>query len=70
MPLFDFKCDHCETFKADVILRVKETDDKSVYPVCDKCSQPMEKLIGNPGRAIFHGRGFHATDYRAPTRGR
>ena len=70
MPIFDFQCTNCETLKEDVILRVKDTDDKSTYPVCPECGNVMTKLIGNPGRAIFKGRGFHCNEYHAPTRGR
>lgn len=68
MPLFDFKCRECDKAKPDVILRVQEVGHEEFYPKCEEHGV-MEKLIGNPGRAILKGRGFHANDYHAPTRG-
>jgi predicted nucleic acid-binding Zn ribbon protein len=67
MPLFDFSCPKCEAYLLDVIVRVNA--DASSYPVCEKCSEPMNKEIAVPARAQFKGSGFHRTDYRAPTRG-
>ncbi len=67
MPLFDFE--HCDERKNDVILRLADTGNEAAYPACPKCKQPMTKIVGNPGRAIFRGAGFHGVDYRAPTKG-
>jgi predicted nucleic acid-binding Zn ribbon protein len=68
-PIFDFEHKDCGTFEADAILRVADVGNPEKYPKCSVCGQPMEKLVGNPGRAIFKGKGCHATDYRSPTRG-
>jgi putative FmdB family regulatory protein len=63
MPMWDFKCKACGAEQTDVWIRLKESAERT----CE-CGQPMEKL---PPRvsAHFKGRGFHAIDYRAPTRG-
>ncbi len=66
MPLFDFECT-CDKHskRSDVLLGIKHTNDD--YPVCE-CGQKMTKLFSK-ATAIFKGSGFHANDYRAPTRG-
>ncbi len=66
MPLWDFSC-NCGQQLKDVWLKIGE-DTPENRPVCPNCKQAMEK---DPPRvnAQFRGRGFHATDYRAPTRG-
>jgi putative FmdB family regulatory protein len=66
MPLFDFFCSGCDSKSSDVLLKMSHT--KADYPVCDKCHVPMAKLVSR-ANAAFRGSGFHATDYRAPTRG-
>lgn len=76
MPLFDFACVECQdreslpvvgTVKTDVLLRMDQ-DHEDNYPKCTVCDSVMEK---QPSRVngSFKGRGFHANDYRAPTRG-
>jgi len=65
MPLFDFKCE-CGQSANDVLLKVTHT--KKDYPECE-CGKAMDKQFSRVGRAIFKGSGFHANDYRAPTRG-
>ena len=67
MPIFDFECSKCETIREDVVLRVSQ-DIVENHPKCEGCDETMVK---KPSRTSSHfrGRGFHATDYRAPTRG-
>lgn len=62
MPLADYKCDVCQGQQTDVL--VKATD--AAPPLC--CNQPMTKQWSTTN-AAFKGKGFHAVDYRAPTRG-
>jgi predicted nucleic acid-binding Zn ribbon protein len=68
MPRFDFSCprssDHPKQY--DVILRITHT--AADFPQCDECGDVMEKDASR-FNAQFRGAGFHAVDYRAPTRG-
>lgn len=65
MPLFDFKCSCGNGESKDVLLHIRHT--KEDYPTC-ACGNKMDKLFGRV-TGIFKGAGFHAVDYRAPTRG-
>jgi putative FmdB family regulatory protein len=64
MPLYEYECPQCEGQKEAIV-----TSFQTPAPECEVCKVPMVKLISNPGRAHFKGRGFHATEYRSPTRG-
>lgn len=66
MPRWDFKCETCNESQMDVVLRVKHSDDE--LPKCTKCGTIMVKQPSTFS-TIFKGSGFHAVDYRAPTRG-
>ena len=59
-------CEQCDEKRLDVVLKVSHTV-KDV-PECPQCHAPMTKQYGT-FNAHFKGSGFHATDYRAPTRG-
>lgn len=65
MPVFDFSCG-CGAKMTDVVLRIN--DDKEKWPLCHVCGEKMTKDWAKVN-AIFKGRGFHANDYHAPTRG-
>lgn len=64
MPVYDFKCDICGEEQHDIVLKITHTKEDT--PLC--CGERMQKA---PSRVtgIFKGSGFHAVDYRAPTRG-
>ncbi len=64
MPIFDMRCEQCGERQSDVWLKMGDGVDK--YP--QHCGQPMVKEYGATA-AHFKGAGFHAVDYRAPTRG-
>lgn len=68
MPLFDFSCNCAEPQEVTKNVLLKLNHDKSDYPKCAKCGAPMNKELGT-FNSHFKGAGFHATDYRAPTRG-
>ena len=63
MPIYNFKCDACGK-ECETVLKITHT--KGDQPFC--CGFPMEKQPSS-FNAHFKGGGFHATDYRAPTRG-
>lgn len=57
MPLFDFRCENCNEVHETLVFR-----DEAIYcPLCD--SGKVVKLISRPGKPIFKGPGFFATDY-------
>ena len=58
MPIYDFRCAKCK-HKWDQFC---EVDGR--VEACPRCGDAgVEKLPSLPSPPIFHGRGFHETDY-------
>lgn len=54
MPIFEYECD-CGNRQERLCRNGEDA------PVC--CGEPMKKIISAPGRLLFKGEGFYATEY-------
>ncbi len=57
MPLYEYKCDHCEG-----IFEVIQKFSDSPLTACEKCGGPVRRLISAPA-IQFKGSGWYITDY-------
>lgn len=67
MPLYEYVCknDHV----TDRVKSIKVSDRVRENDVCEICGEKATLKISRPNPPILLGRGFHATDYGAPTKG-
>lgn len=58
MPIFDFRCDACDT-KVEKMVRTHQD-----RPCCESCNKPMDKLVSAPRASGYKlvGAGFYKND--------
>jgi putative FmdB family regulatory protein len=64
MPTYTFKCNECNLVR-EVIMSVSCFDDGGKNQECSHCGEPMKQQFHSP-HVIYHGKGFHTTDYPKP----
>ncbi len=64
MPLYEYACNKCLATWAE--LRGVGEDTPGCCPDCG--STEVTKMVSNPSPPIFHGNGFHETDYKRKPR--
>jgi len=56
MPLYEFRCTHCDNLFEQIQLYHAD------WPACPVCGSETQR-IRSPAKARFKGPGFHSTDY-------
>jgi len=56
MPLYEFRCQHCD----HLFERVQSY--AADWPACPVCGADTQRIL-SPATARFRGAGFHCTDY-------
>jgi putative FmdB family regulatory protein len=57
MPIYEYRCDSCNT-----VIEKRQRFSDPPLAVCEVCHGPLEKLISAPGLQ-FKGSGWYVTDY-------
>ena len=61
MPTYTFICDDCKVLR-EVIMPISHFEDGGKRQECSKCGKLMKQKFHSP-TVIYHGSGFHSTDY-------
>lgn len=67
MPLYEYQCS--EGHVTERVKRITASDKERDHDKCEVCGKPATLKISRPNPPILVGRGFHANDYGAPTKG-
>ena len=67
MPLYEYICEKGHV--TDRVKSIKVSEPQRENDVCETCGLKASLKVSRPNPPILVGRGFHATDYSAPTKG-
>jgi len=58
VPVYEYKCKACGNH-----FELLQEMNRKIPKVCPVCGGKLTKAVTHPGRIIFKGPGFYATDY-------
>lgn len=67
MPLYEYECKNGHV--TDRVKSIKCSDRERDTDKCEICGEKAILKVSRPNPPILVGRGFHANDYGAPTKG-
>jgi predicted nucleic acid-binding Zn ribbon protein len=67
MPLYEYECS--DGHVTERVKSIKVSDQERDTDKCEVCGKPSKLRVSRPNPPILVGRGFHANDYGAPTKG-